>query len=74
MAMPPNMFEHPEAFTQPEVEYAEAVEEEEAEHQHEHGPTCGHEAVEHGDHVDYVVGGKRHWWNHGRWEHHDDDA
>ena len=68
MAMPPNMFEHPEAFTQPEVEYAEAVEAEEA--NHHHGPDCGHEAIEHDDHIDYVVGGKRHWWNHDRWEDH----
>jgi hypothetical protein len=22
---------------------------------HEHGPDCGHEAVQHGDHIDYVV-------------------
>jgi hypothetical protein len=70
MAMPPNMFEHPEAFTQPEVEYAQDVEEEEA--NHHHGPACGHEAVEHDDHIDYVVDGKRHWWNHDRWEHHDE--
>jgi hypothetical protein len=27
---------------------------------HEHGPDCGHEAVSHGDHVDYVVGGHLH--------------
>jgi zinc transport system permease protein len=72
MAMPPNMFEHPEAFTQPEVEAAEAVEAEEAEHQHEHGPECGHEAVEHDGHLDYIVDGKRHWWNRDRWEHHDE--
>jgi zinc transport system permease protein len=30
------------------------------EHPHEHGPDCGHVAVEHGDHVDYVHGGHRH--------------
>jgi zinc transport system permease protein len=29
-------------------------------HEHEHGPTCGHPAVEHGDHVDYVHDGHRH--------------
>ena len=28
--------------------------------EHEHGPDCGHEAVQHGDHVDYVVGGHLH--------------
>lgn len=27
---------------------------------HEHGPGCGHEAVAHGDHVDYVVDGHLH--------------
>lgn len=29
-------------------------------HPHEHGPGCGHAAVEHGDHVDYVHDGHRH--------------
>jgi zinc transport system permease protein len=29
-------------------------------HQHEHGPECGHPAVPHGDHVDYVHDGHRH--------------
>ena len=28
--------------------------------EHEHGPACGHEAVQHGDHVDYVVGDHLH--------------
>ncbi len=30
------------------------------EHQHQHGPDCGHRAVRHGDHVDYVHDGHRH--------------
>ena len=30
------------------------------EHAHEHGEDCGHLAVEHGDHVDYVHDGHRH--------------
>jgi len=30
------------------------------EHDHVHGPDCGHLAVEHGDHVDYVHGAHRH--------------
>ncbi len=30
------------------------------EHPHEHGKDCGHIAVPHGDHVDYVHGGHRH--------------
>jgi zinc transport system permease protein len=29
-------------------------------HQHMHGDDCGHQAVEHGDHVDYVHDGHRH--------------
>jgi zinc transport system permease protein len=29
-------------------------------HPHEHGPDCGHLAVPHGDHVDYVHDGHRH--------------
>ncbi|MDC0713202.1 hypothetical protein POL68_32370 [Stigmatella sp. ncwal1] len=27
---------------------------------HLHGPSCGHEAVPHGEHVDYLVGGHLH--------------
>jgi zinc transport system permease protein len=30
------------------------------EHHHEHSPECGHPAVPHGDHVDYVHDGHRH--------------
>lgn len=30
------------------------------EHPHDHGDDCGHVAVPHGDHVDYVHGGHRH--------------
>lgn len=30
------------------------------EHPHEHGADCGHPAVQHGDHVDYVHDGHRH--------------
>lgn len=30
------------------------------EHPHEHGPGCGHEAVQHGDHVDYLHDGELH--------------
>lgn len=36
---------------------------EQAEHsttEHEHGENCGHEAVQHGDHVDYIHDGHRH--------------
>lgn len=27
---------------------------------HEHGPSCGHDAIPHGDHVDFVVDGHLH--------------
>ncbi|MGN6111077.1 MAG: hypothetical protein ACTHU0_38625 [Kofleriaceae bacterium] len=27
---------------------------------HAHGPGCGHEAIPHGDHVDYIVAGHLH--------------
>ena len=29
-------------------------------HGHHHGPDCGHEAIPHGDHVDYLVDGHLH--------------
>ena len=29
-------------------------------HDHQHGPACGHLAIEHGDHIDYVHDGHRH--------------
>jgi hypothetical protein len=41
----------------------------EHESEHEHGPDCGHEAVPHGDHVDYLVGGHLH---HPHGDHCDD--
>lgn len=36
---------------------------------HQHGPGCGHEAVPHGDHVDYLVAGHLH---HPHGDHCDD--
>ena len=36
---------------------------------HVHGPDCGHEAVPHGDHVDYLVAGHLH---HPHGDHCDD--
>jgi hypothetical protein len=36
---------------------------------HEHGPSCGHEALPHGDHVDYLVDGHLH---HPHGDHCDD--
>ncbi|MEM8876680.1 MAG: hypothetical protein AAGD23_02295 [Pseudomonadota bacterium] len=31
-----------------------------ANHDHEHGPGCGHTAVRHGDHIDYIHDGHLH--------------
>ena len=37
---------------------------------HEHGPGCGHEAVPHGDHVDYIVDGRLHHVHNGHCDDH----
>ncbi len=34
-----------------------------AEHAHHHGPTCGHVALKHGDHIDYLHDGYLHHQN-----------
>jgi zinc transport system permease protein len=39
-------------------------------HAHEHGPDCGHHAVPHGDHVDYVHEGHRHAPHGGHYDEH----
>ena len=39
-------------------------------HPHEHGPGCGHTAVAHGDHVDYVHDGHRHAIHGGHYDEH----
>jgi zinc transport system permease protein len=39
-------------------------------HDHEHGPECGHEAILHGDHVDYVHDGHRHAAHQGHYHEH----
>jgi hypothetical protein len=40
-----------------------------ANHPHDHGAGCGHEAVPHGDHTDYLVDGHLH---HPHGDHCDD--
>ena len=40
------------------------------EHAHAHGPNCGHQAVPHGDHVDYVVDGRLHHPHNGHCDDH----
>ena len=37
---------------------------------HVHGPGCGHEAVPHGDHVDYLVDGRLHHVHAGHCDDH----
>jgi hypothetical protein len=37
---------------------------------HAHGPGCGHDAVPHGDHTDYLVGGHLHHPHGGHCDHH----
>ena len=49
-------FEEPAALFPLGTEHTAVPEE----HAHEHGPACGHTAVPHGDHVDYVHDGHRH--------------
>ena len=38
--------------------------------EHQHGPDCGHESVQHGDHIDYVVGGHLHHPHGDHCDHH----
>ena len=40
------------------------------EHDHTHGPGCGHAAVTHGDHVDYLHDGHRHAAHDDHWDEH----
>ena len=35
---------------------------------HVHGPDCGHESVQHDDHVDYLHDGHRHREHDGHWD------
>ena len=37
-------------------------------HAHTHGPDCGHRAVIHGDHVDYIHGGHAHREDNGHYD------
>ena len=40
-------------------------------HEHEHGPDCGHPAIEHDRHVDYLHDGHRHAQHGGHYDEHD---
>ncbi len=37
---------------------------------HTHGPNCGHEAVPHGDHVDYLINTHLHHFHNGHCDNH----
>jgi hypothetical protein len=39
-------------------------------HHHGHGPGCGHVAVAHGDHTDYLHDGHRHAAHQDHWDEH----
>ncbi|GGK91807.1 hypothetical protein [Streptomyces flaveus] len=39
-------------------------------HTHAHGKDCGHVAIPHGDHTDYVHDGHRHAAHEGHWDDH----
>lgn len=54
-------------FEMPERPEEQVVEEN---HRHEHGPGCGHVAIEHGDHVDYIHDGHRHAVHGGHYDEH----
>lgn len=54
-------------FEMPEAPEPQAVE---GNHRHEHGPGCGHIAVEHGDHIDYIHDGHRHAVHGGHYDEH----
>ncbi|MDQ1535815.1 MAG: zinc transport system permease protein [Actinomycetota bacterium] len=43
-------------------------------HEHEHGPECGHPAIEHDEHVDYLHDGHRHAPHEGHYDEHDHDT
>ena len=45
---------------------------ESAEHPHVHGEGCGHESVQHGDHVDYLHDGQRHASHESHYDVHSD--
>jgi len=43
-------------------------------HEHEHGAECGHPAVEHDDHVDYLHDGHRHAPHEGHYDEHEESG
>jgi hypothetical protein len=43
-------------------------------HEHTHREGCGHDTVQHGDHVDYLHDGHRHAEHAGHYDEHADDG
>lgn len=39
-----------------------------ANHEHRHGPGCGHRAMQHGDHIDYEHDGHWHHYHIDHWD------
>lgn len=39
--------------------------------EHEHGEKCGHETIDHGDHVDYLHDGHRHALHDDHYDEHE---
>ena len=65
--LPPSFFQDGDAFRDDDV--TEILDEQELEG-HEHGEDCGHEAVQHGDHIDYVTDTHHHFLKDGIWHRH----
>ncbi len=42
-------------------------------HAHMHGAECGHQAIQHGDHTDYLHNGHRHASHEGHWDEHEEE-
>ena len=45
-----------------------------ANHQHVHGNDCGHTAIRHGDHIDYIHDGHLHHEHNGHYDEHSLDV
>jgi len=45
-----------------------------SDHEHIHGEGCGHDTVQHGDHVDYLHDGHRHAEHAGHFDEHGDSV
>jgi len=63
------------ACTKPSKGYRMTTSEEHRPHEHAdhvHGEGCGHEAVQHGDHVDYLHDEHRHAEHEGHYDEHGD--